>query len=128
MNKPENERRKVKLFSQQVSSRSREHKESQKHPQKSKGLMFRVQDKRLVGKKEQWNISLLSDSASSEEELEVLHQPTNAIPIENSLFYQQHYKNINSLLTKYLPGGRKSFRYYLTNLFITSGVTNLKDD
>lgn len=96
-------------------------------------MKFRVKDEKLVGQKKNSgkilkNVSLLSHSASSEEELEVLHQPTNAIPIENSLFYQQHYKNINSLLTKYLPGGRKSFRYYLTNLFITSGVTNLKDD
>ena len=32
VNKPENERRKVKLFSRRVSSRSGEHKESQKHP------------------------------------------------------------------------------------------------
>lgn len=72
------------------------------------------------------NLSHLSDSTTSEEELEVLRQPANAIPVESSSFYKRHYKNINSLLPKHLPGGPKSFRDYLSRLFVTPDVTNLK--
>lgn len=68
----------------------------------------------------------MSDSASSEEELEVLHQPAIATPNEDSSFYQRHYKNINSLLPKHPPGGAKSFKDYLANLFVAPDVTNLK--
>ena len=68
VDKPENERRKVKLSSKRVPSRSRGHKGSQKHSRQSKGLKFKVKDEKLVGQKEQQqdpqNISLLSDSAS----------------------------------------------------------------
>ena len=124
--KPDNEGRKVKLSSKRVPSRSRGHKGSEENSHQSKGLKFRVQDETLVGQKEQRNISLLSDSASSEEEVEVLRQPTNAIPNENSSFFQRHFKNINSLLPKHLLGGPKSFRDYLTNLFVAPDVTNLK--
>lgn len=128
--KPENERKNVRLFSQRVTSRSRRHRESQKHLRKSEGLKFRVQDEKLVGHKKQrqnpQNLSRLSDSTTSEEELEVLRQPANAIPVESSSFYKRHYKNINSLLPKHLPGGPKSFRDYLSRLFVTPDVTNLK--
>ena len=124
--KPDNERRKLKLSSKRVPPRSRGRKVGQKHSHQSKGLKFRVQDETLVGRNEQRNISLLSDSVSSEEEVEVLRQPTNAIPNENSSFYQRNYKNINSLLPKHLPGGPKSFRDYLRKLFVAPDVTNLK--
>lgn len=128
--KPENERRNVRLFSQRVASRSRQHRESQKHLRKSEGLKFRVQDEKLVGHKKQrqnsQNLSRLSDSTTSEEELEVLRHPANAIPVESSPFYQRHYKNINSLLPKHLPGGPKSFRDYQSRLLVTPDVTNLK--
>ena len=44
VDKPENERRKVKLSSKRVPSRSRGHKGSQKHSSQSKGLKFKVKD------------------------------------------------------------------------------------
>ena len=124
--KPDNERRKLKLSSKRVPPRSRGRKVGQKHSHQSKGLKFRVQDETLVGQNEQRNISLLSDSVSSEEEVEVLRQPTNAILNENSSFYQRNYKNINSLLPKHLPGGPKSFTDYLRKLFVAPDVANLK--
>lgn len=55
-----------------------------------------------------------------------MHQPTIATPNEDSSFYQRHYKNINSLLPKHPPGGAKSFKDYLANLFIAPDVANLK--
>ena len=89
---PENERKKVKLLLQRVAPRSRRFKESQKQPRKSRGLKSRVEDEKVVGPKKERHdpqyIPQLSDSASSEEELEALGQLTTALPVENSLFYQ----------------------------------------
>ena len=42
------------------------------------------------------------------------------------IVYSTNGTNINSLLPKHLPGGTKSFRDYLTNLFVAPDVTNLK--
>ena len=108
------------------SSRSSRQKERQKRLRKSKVL----KDGNLASQKKQRqdprNLSRLSGSASSEEEVEVLRQPTNEIPVESCSFYQKHYKTINSLQPKHLPGSPKSFRDYLSRLFVAPDVANLK--